>query len=66
MQNDKFIEKVKDYLYGSNATVTKMVNILSTWDYDENVKEVEIYDVELSEELGESLPCPRLCLTLKK
>ena len=32
------------------------------WDYDENVKEVEIYDVELSEELGESLPCERLCL----
>ena len=45
MQNNKFIEKVKDYLCGSNATGYKNGEYTFHWDYDENVKEVEIYDV---------------------
>ena len=66
MQNDKFIEKVKDYLYGSNATGYENGEYTFHWDYDENVKEVEITDEKLAEELGESLPWVRGYLDFRK
>ena len=66
MQNNKFIEKVKDYLYGSNATGYKNGEYTFHWDYDENVKEVEITDEKLAEELGESLPWVRGYVDFRK
>ena len=66
MQNDKFIEKVKDYLYGSNATGYENGEYTFHWDYDENVKEVEITDEKLAEELGESLPWVRGYVDFRK
>lgn len=66
MQNSKFIEKVKDYLYGSNATGYKNGEYTFHWDYDENVKEVEITDEKLAEELGESLPWVRGYVDFRK
>ena len=66
MQNSKFIEKVKDYLYGSNATGYKNGKYTFHWDYDENVKEVEITDEKLAEELGESLPWVRGYVDFRK
>ena len=66
MQNNKFIEKVKDYLYGSNATGYENGEYTFHWDYDENVKEVEITDEKLAEELGESLPWVRGYVDFRK
>ena len=66
MQNDKFIEKVKDYLYGSNAIGYENSEYTFHWDYDENVKEVEITDEKLAEELGESLPWVRGYVDFRK
>ena len=66
MQNSKFIEKVKDYLYGSNATGYENGEYTFHWDYDENVKEVEITDEKLAEELGESLPWVRGYVDFRK
>ena len=66
MQNNKFIEKVKDYLYGSNATGYEKGEYTFHWDYDENVKEVEITDEKLAEELGESLPWVRGYVDFRK
>lgn len=66
MQNDKFIEKVKDYLFGSNATGYENGEYTFHWDYDENVKEVEITDEKLAEELGESLPWVRGYVDFRK
>ena len=66
MQNNKFIKKVKDYLYGSNATGYENGEYTFHWDYDENVKEVEITDEKLAEELGESLPWVRGYVDFRK
>jgi len=66
MQNDKFIVKVKDYLFGSNATGYENGEYTFHWDYDENVKEVEITDEKLAEELGESLPWVRGYVDFRK
>ena len=66
MQNSKFIEKVKDYLYGSNATGYKNGKYTFHSDYEQNVKEVEITDEKLAEELGESLPWVRGYVDFRK
>ena len=61
MQSNQFIERVKEEIYRSNSIDYNYKDGKYTfhWDYDENVKEVEITDEKLAEELGESLPWVR-------
>ena len=61
MQSNQFIERVKEEIYRSNSLDYNYKDGKYTfhWDYDENVKEVEITDEKLAEELGESLPWVR-------
>ena len=61
MQSNQFIERVKEDIYRSNSIDYNYKDGKYTfhWDYDENVKEVEITDEKLAEELGESLPWVR-------
>lgn len=61
MQSNQFIERVKEEIYRSNSIDYNYKDGKYTfhWDYDENVKEVEITDEKLAKELGESLPWVR-------
>ena len=61
MQSNQFIERVIEEIYRSNSLDYNYKDGKYTfhWDYDENVKEVEITDEKLAEELGESLPWVR-------
>ena len=58
MQSNQFIKKVKEDIYRSNSTDYNYKDgkyIFHSND-DKNVKEVQITDEKLAEELGESLP----------
>ena len=68
MQSNQFIERVKEEIYRSNSVDYNYKDGKYTfhWDYDENVKEVEITDEKLAEELGESLPWVRGYVDFRK
>ena len=59
MQSNQFIKKVKEDLYRSNSINYEDGKYTFHSDYEQNVKEVEITDEKLAEELGESLPWVR-------
>ena len=66
MQSNQFIKKVKEDLYRSNSTNYEDGKYTFHSDYEQNVKEVEITDEKLAEELGESLPWVRGYVDFRK
>ena len=66
MQSNQFIKKVKEDLYRSNSINYEDGKYTFHSDYEQNVKEVEITDEKLAEELGESLPWVRGYVDFRK